>query len=74
MKLVYLAGILLSAAAMTWADRKDLKGSKHRRWAYGGVMAAGVLLCGIHLLAPRVPGPTDWVRPLFEPLGKWLTP
>ncbi|MFD2329662.1 hypothetical protein ACFSR7_10455 [Cohnella sp. GCM10020058] len=74
MKWIMLAGSVALAAAMFWADAKDLKRNKHDKWAYASVLAGGVALCGLLLLAPDVPGPTAWIRPWFEPLGKWLAP
>ncbi|MFC3801078.1 hypothetical protein [Cohnella sp. GCM10012308] len=74
MKIAYLAGLALLAAAMAWADVKQLKRDKYNRWAYGGVMAVGLVSCSLYMFVPGIPGPTDWIRPWFEPLGKWLAP
>lgn len=69
----YAAALVLLAAVMIGADRRLLR-DKKSKWVYGAFLSAGLLLSGLLLAAPGVAGPTEWVRPLFEPLGRWLAP
>lgn len=74
MKVLSLVGVMLLGLLMIAADWRDLKRAKRGRWIYAALLAAGFLIAGLLILAPGIPGPTEWLAPWFGPLGRTLRP
>ncbi|MBD3920765.1 hypothetical protein H8B09_18510 [Paenibacillus sp. PR3] len=67
----YIVVILLIAILMLLFDWRGLKDAKTKA-AYLILYVPGVALAILLVINPNIPGPVQWMQPLFQPLAKML--
>lgn len=64
-------GIVIAGAIIVLRDGSAAKG-KAEKAAVATVTTFACILSITLLFMPDLPGPTDWIMPLFRPIARWI--